>query len=78
MKTLDQGSHGNDVVVLQTILTALWMTDNGGKFLEIDGIFGRNTRAAVLNFQGIAKTNGLYDGHLDGIFGPKCWKIVGY
>lgn len=77
MKTLDMGSAGPDVAVCQTILTAMWMTDANGKFLELDGQFGIKTRQAVLEFQRKAKNNGMYDGRIDGIFGPKCWAAVG-
>lgn len=78
MKTLDLGSRGNDVVQLQTILNAMWLTDSTLRFTEIDGVYGEKTRQAVIEFQRKAKANGLYSGSIDGIFGPKCWKIVGY
>ena len=78
MKTCRNGDKGTDVAVMQTILAALWMTDYNGMFITPDGEFGSKTRAAVERFQGAAKKNGLYTGEIDGIFGPKCWRAVGY
>lgn len=57
MRTLKQGSKGADVVVLQKYL----------KLSEIDGIFGKNTTAALKTWQ---MTNGL---NPDGVCGPNTW-----
>ncbi|MFH1201252.1 MAG: YDG domain-containing protein, partial [bacterium] len=53
-KTLKLGSRGNDVKCLQTVLN-----------VRVDGIFGRQTKAATVLFQ---KENNLAP---DGIFGPR-------
>lgn len=61
MTTLKNGSRGEEVKRLQTLL--------GG--LEADGIFGAKTEAAVRTFQ---KEYGL---SVDGIVGPKTWGALG-
>lgn len=75
MITVKAGVQHQDVAVCQTILNALWCTDVNGKFLEIDGVCGEKTSAAIIEFQTTAKNNGLYDGAIDGVFGPKCWRV---
>lgn len=61
--TVQNGSQGNDVKTLQTMLNTV---DNAK--LGVDGIFGAKTRLAVRNFQA---ANGL---SVDGICGPKTWE----
>ena len=56
MSTLKQGSKGAEVKTLQTMLG-----------ITSDGIFGKNTKAAVIAYQ---KANGLV---ADGIVGAKTW-----
>ena len=56
MTTLKQGSKGAEVKTLQSILG-----------ITSDGIFGKNTKAAVIAYQ---KANGLV---ADGIVGKKTW-----
>jgi hypothetical protein len=53
------GSYGGDVKLLQTML------NNVGYNLVVDGIFGKNTEAAVKDYQ---KKNSL---SVDGVVGPK-------
>ncbi len=60
MQTLRKGSKGDDVRRLQELL--------GG--LEVDGIFGRKTEAAVKAYQA---ANGL---KADGIVGPLTWAAL--
>ncbi|QDW66904.1 XVIPCD domain-containing protein [Luteimonas granuli] len=48
---LRQGVRGGDVVALQRELDRLGIRDGRGRPLAVDGIFGRNTRQAVENFQ---------------------------
>lgn len=64
--TLSQGSRGAAVTDLQTRLKAQGF--NPG---TIDGIFGSNTKAAVIAFQ---KSKGLVQ---DGIVGVKTWTALG-
>lgn len=64
--TLRRGDRGEDVVHLQTRLTAM-----GYGVGKIDGIFGVKTLEAVKAFQ---VENGLA---VDGIAGPKTWAVVG-
>ncbi|MBK8457539.1 MAG: peptidoglycan-binding protein [Phyllobacteriaceae bacterium] len=59
------GDRGEKVAVLQRRLNAL------GESLEVDGIFGTGTRAAVVAFQA---ANGL---KADGVVGPKTWAKLG-
>lgn len=60
--TVRYGSKGNYVCTAQDALNALGFTTGG-----LDGVFGNNTRNAVLTFQ---SRNGL---SADGILGPLTW-----
>ena len=61
MQTLKKGSRGDTVRLLQQILG-----------IKIDGIFGKQTQAAVKSYQA------EYDLTVDGIVGPKTWAALGY
>lgn len=61
-RTLKKGMRGVDVKELQTKL------NTRGYSLSIDGIFGKNTRAAILDFQ---TKNNLY---IDGVVGMKTYE----
>ena len=61
---LKQGSKNNYVMILQDAL------NNMGRPLSIDGVFGKNTKNAVINFQ---KYYGL---KADGIVGCSTWKKI--
>lgn len=61
MKTIKNGSRGSEVLILQDKLG-----------LKADGIFGKNTDAAVRAYQ---KTHGLTP---DGIVGDHTWESLGY
>jgi len=58
-RLLADGSFGEEVKLLQTVL------NNNGYALKADGIFGKLTQAAVMDYQ---SKNGLVS---DGIVGPK-------
>jgi len=60
METLRRGSRGEEVKLLQTLLGNL----------DVDGIFGKKTKAAVMAFQ---SASGL---KVDGIVGPKTWAAL--
>lgn len=63
-RTLQQGSSGSDVEELQ-IRVAGWAADSPSQtYVDVDGIFGPATRAAVMRFQ---RAYGLA---VDGIVGP--------
>lgn len=64
--TLRRSNSGDEVADLQALLNAMYGAD-----LEIDGVFGAKTEAAVKTFQ---KAHGLY---ADGIVGPKTWAALG-
>jgi len=70
MPILQEGSKGDVVRSLQTILTkgayGLWETTPQG----IDGIFGPNTAASVRAFQTWARIE------VDGIVGPTTWNAA--
>ena len=63
-KQVSYGSSGADVKKLQKIL------NNNGYNLDVDGIFGKNTKAAVTDFQ---KKNKLA---MDGIVGVETWEVL--
>jgi N-acetyl-anhydromuramyl-L-alanine amidase AmpD len=65
MKTLSLGDIGQDVVILQKVLT------NNGFPTTADSIFGKGTQANVIAFQ---KSKGLT---ADGVVGPNTWKALG-
>lgn len=65
MVTLKKGSVGPIVEFLQNILKQL-----GFYFGKIDGIYGTNTRNAVINFQNSIGINS------DGIVGPVTWNAL--
>lgn len=64
MKTLRQGSSGQDVRTCQERLQV------HGQSCSVDGIFGPNTKACVLSFQ---KKSDL---QADGIVGPATWAAL--
>ena len=61
MNTIKQGSRGDEVKTLQKKLN-----------ITPDGIFGKNTEAAVKAYQ---KAHGLTP---DGIVGPHTWESLGF
>lgn len=62
--TLVYGMRGENVRTLQKALNAM------GARIEEDGVFGTNTRAAVITFQAQA---GL---QTDGIVGERTWQVI--
>lgn len=66
MKTIKEGSKGSEVKFLQQALVSR------GYSIEVDGIFGPKTKAAVIAYQ---KAEGL---STDGICGPKTWSHLGF
>lgn len=62
--TVQVGSSGNDVKLLQQLLCY------HGYGLSVDGEFGNVTKSAAMEYQ---KKNGLV---VDGIAGPKTWKSI--
>ncbi|MGI6778922.1 MAG: M14 family metallopeptidase [Acetivibrionales bacterium] len=66
METLRIGSTGPNVKLIQSLLARIGY--NPG---PVDGIFGEQTRQAVIQFQ---RDNGLIP---DGIVGPNTWNIFG-
>ncbi len=61
IRSLQLGSNGDDVLKLQKALLA-----KGFKPGDLDGVFGENTRGAVMAFQRSIKSKSI-----DGIVGPK-------
>ena len=67
---LRQGSRGENVVVLQTLLNNARKTYNPIPALTTDGIFGAQTNTAVRTFQRYAGLS------VDGIVGPATWNAL--
>ena len=64
-QTIRQNSKGNFVYLLQFILKEQYNYN-----LAVDGIFGTNTKNAIIDFQ---TKNGLTQ---DGVVGPQTWKVL--
>jgi serine/threonine protein kinase len=69
--TVQDGSTGSWVKVLQQELNARGMKDQDGKALVVDGSFGPRTRYAVESWQKHARIQ------VDGIVGPITWHTLG-
>lgn len=67
LATISVGFIGDDIKLMQRLLRSRGYTDSNGHKIEIDGIFGMATEAALKKFQ---KAHGLV---VDGICGPKTW-----
>ena len=67
LATISIGFIGDDIKLMQRLLRSRGYTDSNGHKIEIDGIFGMASEAALLKFQ---KAHGLVQ---DGICGPKTW-----
>lgn len=65
METLTLGSRGPSVKLLQSLLRRIGYNPGA-----IDGVFGQQTRLAVIAFQ---RNNGLT---ADGIVGPATWALL--
>lgn len=72
MHVLRYGDQINDVKILQAVLNSQGILGVDGKVLEIDGVFGQNTKYAVQQVQKRAKAYGM-DVSVDGICGPETW-----
>lgn len=79
LNSVQLGSSGLSVFILQAMLRAMQYLGTDGKPLEIDGIAGKNTAYAIINFQRTQIAYG-YDcgtkGKPNGIFGKKCWSLL--
>ena len=67
---VQNGSEGNDVMLLQRLLKSNGFKGADGKALTIDGDCGTNTAYAIKTYQ---KEKGL---SADGIAGPATWKSI--
>lgn len=65
MEILKLGSRGNNVKIVQSVLSKIGYNPGA-----IDGIYGINTQRAVMRFQ---NDNGLIS---DGIVGPNTWSLL--
>ena len=75
-----KGSTGEDVLILQTVLSMLHYLGADGKPLAIDGEAGTNTIFAINTFQSTMRGYGYEcgtNGHNDSCFGQSCWKLLG-
>ena len=70
VKTIKNGSKGNDVNLLQRLLKSNGFRGADGKALTIDGDCGANTVYAIKAYQ---RKKGL---SADGIAGPATWKSI--
>jgi hypothetical protein len=69
LPVLREGSRGDHVIVLQTVLR-----NKAGQNLVVDGVFGPATKAAVINIQRFFKLTPTPDG----VVGPKTWGVIHY
>lgn len=67
---LKQGSRGNVISKLQTYLSAIADKYPSIKNINVDGIFGKATNQAVIDFQKCFELNS------DGIVGPLTWEKI--
>lgn len=67
---LKQGSRGNVISKLQTYLSAIADKYPSIKNINVDGIFGKATNQAVIDFQECFELNS------DGIVGPLTWEKI--
>lgn len=67
---LKQGSRGNVIIKLQTYLSAIADKYPSIKNINVDGIFGKATNQAVIDFQKCFELNS------DGIVGPLTWEKI--
>lgn len=77
--TVKKGSSGEDVIVLQTVLSMLHYTGVDGKALTIDGEAGINTVFAINSFQSTMRAYGIEcgtNGKNDSSFGKSCWTAL--
>lgn len=75
-----KGSTGEDVLILQTVLSMLHYLGVDGKPLAIDGEAGTSTIFAINTFQSTMRAYGYEcgtNGHNDSCFGQLCWKLLG-
>jgi peptidoglycan hydrolase-like protein with peptidoglycan-binding domain len=63
---IERGARGDSVENLQQALV------DAGYDIEVDGVFGEATEAAVVDFQ---SSNGL---DADGVVGPNTWRALGF
>ena len=66
----DGDELGSNVSQCQALLVSHGMTQTNGKPLDIDGIFGKQTEAAVRAFQALKKLT------VDGICGSRTWAAL--
>lgn len=74
--TVQKGSKGTDVYILQAMLRALQLLGANGKPLDIDGVAGDNVVYAINTFQTVQRAYGYEcgtNGKNDGTFGNSCW-----
>ncbi len=69
-RPLQQGSSGDNVVVIQNALNTVSSQFNVIPVVVVDGIFGSGTRTAVIAFQR------QFDLLADGIVGPATWDLL--
>lgn len=71
--TIAYGSRGPDVEEAQCRLSRNW---NQHGIKSADGIFGSQTRTAVVSVQTWCRALGRSDIVVDGIVGPKTWALI--
>ena len=74
LHTLSPGSSGAQVKTVQRILYARDIRDDGNRETQVDGVYGADTRAAVIKLQ--RQLFPADSSQWDGVVGAKTWEMM--
>lgn len=76
MQSVRYGDRGSTVQIMQALLRAGMFLGADGEPLNVDGIYGKNTRAAVMEFKKKASAYGLFITVNNDVFDKSCWQAI--